>query len=166
MAAPTDPAFASIAAAFPADEVRAALRFAMQMGTPNNVADQLSFRWTAQPLVSGPTDQAGRPLRWTQPLDPAAPPAIADKRVTCLAVQGKLGDDWTTIGPLDPTTLTVLLLDTEYDELVAHGGRLPDQAVMSNVVYFDVVEAQVQALFGMDVHRLEAHTTDVGSAAP
>ena len=52
--------------------------------------------------------------------------------------------------------MTITLLDTEYAKLIANGGRLPDEVIISGDTYvMDYIEPEV-GLLNMDVYTMYA----------
>jgi hypothetical protein len=62
MAVPSNPNFG---AGFDAAEFRQAIKSTMQMGSPNAVAEKVTFRWPVQKTYSGRTDPSGKPYSLT-----------------------------------------------------------------------------------------------------
>lgn len=150
---------------FPADEVRAALRFAMVMGTPQAAELRTKFRWHEQKTFQRAGPDGRRPYRFDD--EPVATATIPELELTCCTIQGAHGltapdTAGTAAGTFDSEKLTVLLLDDEYADLVAHGdGRLPDLIVASGDTYEHVTEGAVLPLFDMTAHVLYATSADV-----
>lgn len=124
----------------------------MQMGAPNNIADRATFRWVAAKTYATP-DPAGKPYNWHTP--PAAIAAIADLQLTCsVETPGAAREEGTPLGEFDASKAIVTLLDTEYDQLIAHGGRKPDQVLVGGTTYIVDYEGDPQGLFDVDMHQL------------
>lgn len=153
---------------FPAAEFREGIQFAMLMAIPNRVELRTTFRW--KDAKSYPrTDPAGRP--YSHDAAPTATSSIADLQLTVATVPGEPGRTGRTnaapVGPMTPigqfeqSKITVILLDKQWDELMAHSGdKLPDEIVAGGTTYINVIEAMPIALFPVDIRTLYAVAPD------
>jgi hypothetical protein len=142
---------------FVADAFRTSIRATMQMGLPNNTANQPTFRWTERATFTT-GDPSDRPYNWfTAPATPA--PVVSDLAVPCaVEYQGNAGQG-TEAGFLNETMAKLTLLDTEYNALIAHGGKVPDQVLIKHNVY-NLTYSHVEALFSVDVWTFYCEAED------
>lgn len=143
---------------FPANQFRDAIRFAMTMGTPNRVADRATFRWLEERTYAS-QDPAGQTYDWAAA--PVTTTSIADLQLPCTVETAKPTDvEGTSLGSFDPSKAVITLLDTEYDQMVAHGGRLPDRVIVGETTFVVRFEGNPQGLFDVDTHQLHCETQE------
>lgn len=94
---------------FNADEVRAGLRLAMEIGLPPQGSDQPRFYFPTPVASSGSTDSSGTPLQWdAEPQRSDPPPPVS---VPCGIEYGD------ALGDVAPARLTLTLLDEDYERV-------------------------------------------------
>jgi hypothetical protein len=145
--------------AFDDASFRTQIAAVMQMALPNNPADQPTFRWTVDPTYQQ-ADPAGRPYFWGA--TPVSDTPIADLQVICAVdLSGSpTASTGTDAGEFTELTARITLLDTQYDQLLAHGGRPPDQVLLGGNTYeVDYIPMNV-ALFDVDVWEIMATSRD------
>lgn len=134
-------------AGFDAGAFRTAIRFAMNMGSPNLTAEKATFRWTRQQTFN-PQDPAHRPYNWTQ--TPATDTTPADVVLDEVAVEfatNRAGGG-TAVGEFVPLRATVTLLDEEYAQVEG-----ADMVLLGGHTYA-ISMTTVVALFSVDVYQM------------
>lgn len=138
--------------AFPSDTFRTNIEFAMTMGLPNEVENRPTFRW----LTSGeftPGDPSQLPYDWTATPETSSPAQIDDFQVLCGVQYLGASEEGTVIGVEEAVQARITLLDTQYQQLMAWGGRWPDQVILAGSL-FNVNYTTHQALFDVDVYEM------------
>lgn len=147
-----------IAANFPADDFRSAIRFAMEMGAPPAVAlrptfvfasGERAFRKNGVVLAASDVrlDQSGRPL---DPEIETVPTPGVRKQVDCAIEITRADANELPVGNFRPTKAIVTLLDDEHEqvkgcrELIYNGDRYlygyePDALGMFSVGVFTMI---------------------------
>ena len=142
---------------FNAATFRSAILGAMTMALPNTTMLQPTFRWIVKQSYSS-ADPAGRPYSWTA-TPGATPTLISDLQVPCAVQFGGGSNEGTEAGFETELDARVTLLDTQQAELIAHGGRMPDQVILADRTYN--IEYQTQeALFSVDIFVLYLSAVD------
>lgn len=137
---------------------REGILFAMGMGRPNDATGVTRFRWLPQRTYN-PQDGDDQPLDWSAtPVTDSG--AIADHEVAVAVQNGRPGDTDTEnpVGSFDDSIITVIVLAEEWQDLLAHGGRRPDQVVHGPKLYtidWDGTPPPI-GLFDEDVYQLVA----------
>jgi hypothetical protein len=145
---------------FNAAHVRTALSSVMALALPNTTQDRPIFRWLVDPTFAQ-SDVAGDPFNWTETPSSDSPAAIPDLQgVNCAIEWGGDSESATAAGEIDQVTVTLTLLDTDYHALITHGGRLPDQVLLKQIVYDITFVPPSVALFDLDVWTVHAQSTD------
>lgn len=131
----------------------------MVMGLANTVADQPLFRWRVVPTYAV-TDPAGHPYFWGA--TPLTDVTIPDLRVTCVVeLSGSpTSSTGTDVGEFTELTARITLLDTQYQQLLAHGGRPPDVILIGQQTYDVDYVPPNEALFDVDVWTIMATSRD------
>ena len=148
---------------FNATLFRDSVRFAMQMGFPQDSAQQITWRWTPNRSYLKP-DSGGFPFEWA-PAQIDTEVDVTDFIVTC-AVEfkptgGATRVGGTELGIMDVATAIVTLLDTDYDALLAHGNNIfPDLAVLDGNVYVPQIKGPPQGLFSVTVYSVYLQAID------
>lgn len=139
---------------FNADQFRSAIRFAMQMGFPEDEDKRITWQWDLlRQFVS--QDSTGSPWEF-KASEVVSEAPVTDLIVNC-AVRfhpaGRNSTDGSPLGVLDVASATVTLLDEEFDELVAHGGgRFPNKAQLDEATYEVQYIAPPYGLFEVTVY--------------
>lgn len=132
---------------FDADEFRVAVRFAMNMGSPNTTSEKATFRWTkAQTFAS--QDPARRPYRWASaPVTDTTHPDVILDNVAMEVSAARTADSY-DVGSFVPLRGELTVLDLDYalvkgaDEVLLKGDAWAITAVTAS------------ALFSVDVYTL------------
>jgi hypothetical protein len=137
-------------------DFKAGIGIAMAMGLPNAVQLRPTFHWVVDATYAD-ADSSG----WTYDLGatPISWNSITDKAVNC-AVEYQGGTEMGTIAGFENAiTIKLTLLDADYNLLIAHGGRPPDEVFIANATYtFDRIEQT--ALFTVDVYTIYCTAVD------
>lgn len=148
---------------FNATKFRDGIRFAMQMGFPEDEQKGLAWRWTTKRTFTT-TDSGDLPLVWddTQVVQSTAPSdMIVDCAVAFAQGGGQARVGGTSLGVMDIAQVTVTLLDTDYDALMAHGSNVfPDKAVIDGNVYIVQYVAPPIGLFEVTVYQVALGAID------
>lgn len=140
-------------------DFRSQIEAVMLMGMANTPADRPIFRWRVKPGYAV-HDPAGRPYFWGA--TPITNVAIPDLQVTCdVELSGSpTSSTGTDVGEFTELTARITLLDTQYKQLIAHGGRPPDVILIGQSTYdVDYVPPNI-ALFDVDVWMILATSRD------
>lgn len=132
---------------------------AMQMGMPEDPAEQLTWVWDREVTFS-PDDPAGNPYDWTSvpvtdvPGNPAlgdpGPPGPQTKIVPyALEFAPGSGDTATTLGQFDTSKATVTLMDVDHVQV-----QTADYAILGDTRYRIRFDSPAQGLFGVTVHQV------------
>lgn len=138
---------------FPAAEFRAGVLLAMTMGTPGQVEDRLTFRWAPLNTFTA-VDDAGQPFDWTE--TPVTETDIAALQLTVAVQKGIFSATEQALGQFEDTHITVVILDDQWAQLMAHSGdRLPDDVAYNQQRYvLESNKPEVLGLFDVDVRLL------------
>lgn len=146
---------------FDATKFRTSIKFAMHMGLPGSTQEQITWQWTKERTFNNP-DSGGDPFVWsaghvTSEVD--ITDMIVDCAVKFTAPAGtRVGG--TGIGIIDLSTVDVTFLDTDWNALIAHGGRFPEKARIDGDEYtVQIVEPPV-GLFDVTVYTVRLQSTD------
>lgn len=148
---------------FLASDFRTNILAAMTMALPNTVADQPTFRWKTEGVYDQ-ADPAGNPYYWGA--TPVSVTVIPDLQVTCAVdISGSpTSSTGTDAGEFTELTARITLLDTQYQALLANGGRLPDLVLIGQSTYqVDYMQPSI-ALYDVEVYTLFASSHDAGAA--
>jgi hypothetical protein len=140
---------------------RAQIRQTMQMGLPNNVAYQPTFRWVTKPefVVHDP---AKRPYNWFQSVEAGSPTNPSDFVGVCAVEYMGGSESGTEAGFINEIQVKLTILDEDMTSILAHGGsRQPDQVLLKGDLY-DIRYTTVEALFTVDVYTM--YCTATGAA--
>jgi len=146
---------------FDAAGFREAIKFAMRMGAPTALSEQVKFRWV--PVRTYTTDDAaGFPLSWTDsPLTNVAPADLAADVAIEFATASSLSvSSGTSIGHFDTTRGVVTILDVDWTVVLAHGGRTPDQVTIDGNVYVVRFVGPPLGLFDVTIYQLNIEALD------
>lgn len=111
---------------------REGILFAMGMARPNDETGVTRFRWLPVRTYN-PQDADDQPLDWTA--SPVTENKTTDLEVAVAVQNGRVDDTENQVGSFDDSVITVVVLDEEYQALLAHGGRRPDQVVHGPKIY-------------------------------
>lgn len=139
---------------FPADKVRAALHFAMQMGTPKNPTEDVIFRWTTKETFQS-KDPAGHPYSWDAPAVTSV--TKPDVHIDC-AVQFSArpsGSRDTEIGHFDTSRVILTILDDDINKV-----RTADLVIIDGNEYRILFMAPPEGLFDLTVYTLYLEARD------
>lgn len=113
MASTTDPRGAS----FNSDEFRDAIRFAMNMGLPENEDERIIFKWNVVKTYDNP-DPAGKPYFWNQSSDTTTTHADVSVPAAVEFFHNKSsGKAGTPFGEIDSPYIIATLLDEDYENV-------------------------------------------------
>lgn len=143
---------------FDAATFRSNILSAMTMALPNTTNLQPTFRWIVKPAYTT-ADPAGRPYSWTQTAAGNSPSAIADLQVPCAVQIGGGSETGTEAGFENELNAVITLLDTQQAQLIAQGGRMPDQVLLAGATY-NVDYVLQTALFSVDVYEMHLKAQD------
>lgn len=142
------------AAGFNADEFRDAIRFAMEMGLPENPTERATFKWTPQRTYSK-TDAAGRPLDWTaEPLtsnvheDVQIPVAKEFQRYSS-------GEGMTSVGEFHTTSVVLTVMDEYFEQIEG-----ADKVELGGNSYTIEYVSPPDGLFGVTVYQIYLRAED------
>lgn len=153
---------------FNAAEVRDALHFAMEMGSPNRVRDKATFYfrqtsvWVDEDgiVVENPRlDQDGNPFRPDLHSEPLGRAPVTLDRV---AVDfGMAKPEELEVGSFRPTRVEITILDEEWSQI--------HEAIQVSLVrgdrYYISYEKPVVGLFDIDVHELVCYALESKTTA-
>lgn len=143
---------------FVGDAFRNAILSAMTMGLPNTTSEQPTFQWDPEPKYAA-SDPAGNPWDWTATPTTSSPTPPSDLQVPCAVTYSLDQETGTAAGEINTEKITVILLDTQYNQLITHGGSNPDRIVVKGTTYtFDFMT--LEALFDVDVYTMHASSVD------
>lgn len=150
MAVPTDPNFGS---EFDADAFRSNIKSAMQMGSPNSVAEKATFRWETQKTYTASTDSVGRPYDLASA--PVTVETIDDVQVDCAVEFINKNAVGTPIGEFNNPRVEITILDVDYD-LIQGASKV---LLGGNTYNIQFVGPPV-ALFSVTVYTIHAQAAD------
>lgn len=144
----------SRASAFNEDEFRDAIRFAMNMGLPDNDSMRPTFRWKVD-RTNAIADPAGDPYVWSE-----VPTAIVthDDVQVPVAVEftaRKSAAEGGPFGEIDVSRVTLTLLDEDFDQIAG-----ADQVILTGNTYDIAMVAPAQGLFGVTVWTVYGNAVD------
>lgn len=148
---------------FNAAKFREGIRFAMEMGFPQDEAKQITWRWTPRRTYQKP-DSGGSPFDW-QASQVVTERDIEDYIVLCAVefqpASGATRVGGTALGVFDLATAKVTLLDVDYDDLLDHGnGEFPDEAYMDGNRYATQLQAPPMGLLEVTVYQVLLQAPD------
>lgn len=138
---------------FNADEVRAGLHLAMEVGLPPNPADQPLFHFPATSTADADSDGQGTPLDWagsragTAPTTPAAVPCA----IEAIDDQGNI----TAFGTVSSNRLVLTFLDVDYEKIEGF-----DFVLIGGNQYFYQRTLTPMGLVDLGVWQVVVRTTD------
>lgn len=152
---------AGVDTAFNQTEVEAALRFAMNMGMPVEIADRLTWHWndsktyTIQDVNADPYNWTASPVTDVpgNPVQPGGSLQVLYALESTNASSSYTVD--TSLGQFDPTKIAITLLDTEFQQI-----KTADYITMRLVTYDISFVAPPLALFSMPVWTVYAEARD------
>lgn len=148
---------------FDPERFRTAIRFAMEMGFPDDSAKQITWSWNPKRTFNK-ADSGGLPLEW-KPTQVVTESDITSKIVDCsvrfVPVGGATRVGGTELGIMDIAGAVVTLLDVEYDALLAHGnGVFPENASMDGNRYVVQIIAPPYGLFDVTIYDVHLQAID------
>lgn len=147
---------------FSATKFRDGIRFAMEMGFPEDTAQQVTWQWRTERTFSK-ADSGGEPFTWTSG-EVTSTTTVSDLIVDCAVKFNTVGGTsrvgGTGLGIFDTAKIEVTMLDTDWDVLLAHGGRVPDQAVVDNTIYVVQFVAPPVGLFDVTIYQIFLNAID------
>lgn len=143
---------------FDPEVFRTNIHFAMTMGQPTNVPDQVTFRWSPTKTGTGPSDPGGVPYDLTQPATIVNP--HPDVVVPCAVrfTPGAIED--TPIGEMDPTKMVLTLLDVDFAQVIG-----ADTVLYGQHPYSVDFVAPPLGLFQVTVYEIYCRSIGVGPHA-
>lgn len=145
---------------FDAAAFRDAIRFAMDMGTPEIDNPYGAFLWNTERTFTYAQDSSGAPLDW------GASPATETERASvtipvALEFVSKGGDTMDTrIGEMDVSRCIVTILDEDYTSLLVYDNVLPNQVQFDEALYDIQFWAPPLALFDVVIHQVHCQAVD------
>ena len=153
---------------FNAAEVRDALHFAMEMGSPNRQVDKATFYFkqaavwkdSAGNVIENPRlDQDGNPFWSDLTLTyEGRDPEVVDRVAVDFSIARP---EELEVGTFRPTRIEVTILDLEWDKV----REAIEISVVGGDRYYISYEKPVVALFDMDVHVLVCYALDKREAS-
>ena len=149
--------------AFNAAEFRSAIRFAMQMGTPETQSDRVSFQWADENTYTF-SDTKGNPYDWTD--SPTTTTSAVDVPISltvAAAVEffdAKSSSGETAMGDFDIGTLRITLLDVDYASIIDQNLGLPDTVIVDGNTYTVDYFGPPVGLFDVTVYTAFASARD------
>lgn len=148
---------------FNAAKFRNGIRFATQMGFPEDSSKQFTWHWTPKRTYARP-DSGGFPLEWkaievTSEVD--VTDLIVDVAVSFKALGSATRIGGTAAGIFDVASITATLLDEDFATILAHGsGNLPDEATVEGTVYVVQIWKPPVGLFDVTIYQAILQATD------
>ena len=145
---------------FSASEFRENIKFAMTMGMPGTVSEQVTFMWNRVKEYN-PQDHQHRPYDFTQPTtldEPGNPDEPDGSLVVTCAVEFTPRNSTGTenmVGAFNAPRIVITLLDDEYD--LVHDA---DQVLIDGNTYDLEYTAPPIGLFDVTVYQLHATAQD------
>lgn len=140
---------------FSATAFRTAIQFAMKMGQPANVSQQVTFVWLEEDAfaVEGPDRD---PYDWTDSPAGIVSPATTYVQVNCAVefAQGAVSGD--AMGGFDASHMTLTILDTDWAKVLAANADASPSYVLYGEVTFDIDPpgAMPIGLFDVTVYQI------------
>lgn len=134
---------------FDAAEFRTAIRFAMNMGSPNVTLEKTTFRWSKVQTFN-PQDPAHRPYRWSESVVTDTTPADVVMSNVAVEISPARTAASSDVGSFVPLRAELTMLDLDY-ALV----RGADVVLMKGDSW-QVTAVTTQALFSVDVYTIYA----------
>jgi hypothetical protein len=132
---------------FDATEFRDAIHFAMLMGSPNQIADKATFKWTKVQTFN-PQDPAHHPYRWNETV--LTDTTHADVTLDEVAVEYRAArtESGTDVGTFNALKAVMTMLDEDY--VLVEGAT----EVTLGPATWNIITITQEALFGVDVYSL------------
>jgi hypothetical protein len=146
---------------FSATQFREGIRFAMNMALPTEEEERITFQWDTERTFEQ-TDSDGAPFVWSAG-QVTSTDTIDDLQVTCVVkIQNPASRrmDGTSLGIMDVTNAEVTILDEEWAEVMEHGGRVPDRALIGGNQYLVRLVGPPVGLFEVTIYRLYLQAMD------
>jgi hypothetical protein len=146
------------AAGFNEAGFRDAIKFAMQMGLPEDESLRATFVWSSKKSFAS-ADRAGRPYSFdAEPLSEQNFEAI---QVDCAVqwVDRSAQADFNAIGSFDSPRAVLTLLDVDFDKIQVYGVS-PDKVLLGGSTYNIQFTEPPVGLFGVTVHRIHIRAED------
>lgn len=140
---------------FDAAAFRDAIRSAMRMGAPGQVADRATFRWRPVRTYSRP-DSAGLPYNFnSNPVTEVVKADVVLQEVAIEFTARPAGTRDTAVGQFDTSSVVLTLLDDQY-ELVEGA----NEVLIGGNTYVVNFVAPPMALFEVDVYQIYCEARD------
>lgn len=146
---------------FNAASFRENIKFAMRMGLPDDEDQRITFHWVPSRTFSQ-ADSAGQPLEWDD--TPATEDAPDDFQCDCAiefasasAINTTAG---TGVGEFDVTRGVVTILDSDWEDVLANGGRVPDEVTMDGNRYVIKFVSPPFGLFEVTIYQINIEALD------
>ena len=149
MAEPTDVNFA---AGFDAAAFRQAVKSTMQMGSPNSVAEKVTFRWEVQRSYSGKTDPSGKPYSLSSTIVDET--TNDDVLIDCAVEYEDRTGTGTPIGEFNNPRAVITVLDEDFDLV-----RTATKVLIGGNTY-DIQYSRPVGLFSVTVYEIFAQAVD------
>lgn len=148
---------------FNAAKFRNGIRFAMQMGFPEDTSKQFTWHWTTKRTYLKP-DSGGFPLEFKQSqIDTQVDvdDLVVDVAVSYTQTTSASRIGGTELGVFDVASITATLLDTDYATLLDHGDDvLPDQATVDGNLYIVQNWRPPVGLFEVTIYQANLQAVD------
>lgn len=142
------------ASSFNEDEFRDSIRFAMNMGIPENESDRPTFKWTVQKEYAI-ADPAGSPYSWTSTPTQTTTHADVQIPVAVTYTPKRQGDDGSPFGNTVVSRAVLTILDEDYANIIG-----ADQVVLTGDTYNIMNVAPADGLFGVTVYEVYCESVD------
>lgn len=138
---------------FNSAQFREAIRFAMQMGTPNKPSEKATFQWAANKEFATP-DVSNRPYNWTA--TPVVENLHPDVQVLCaVEFSGSASGSGTEMGTFERTSAVLTLLDQEYEKV-----KGANRVLLGGNRYEIMFTAPPTGLFDVTVYSIHCQAID------
>lgn len=149
---------------FDATKFRSAIKFAMEMGFPDEVSKQITWHWNPVRQYNKKLDASGMPFDLSQGnvnSEADITPMIVDCAVKFQPTGTTTRVGGTALGIMDVANATATLLDVDYNALRQHGeGKFPDKAVMDTDVYLVQLIGPPYGLFEVTIYDVYLQAID------
>ena len=144
-------------ASFSAVAFRDAIKFAMNMGTPQEVVQRVLFRWSPRRTFSS-QDSEHNPFVWTAV--PSSEVVNSGVEVDCAVEFVDSREMTSSVGLFHLTRVMVTLLDVDYVKIIDGEGFRADLLTINGNEYEVKFEPPPVGLFDVTVHQIYAVARD------
>lgn len=142
---------------FSASQFRTAIKFAMNMGKPDDVNQRVSFAWSVRRTFAA-ADEGENPFDWTAiPATEIAPPGV---EIDCAVEFVEQPTLLSNAGKFTNSKIVVTILDTDYTSIFDDAGVRADLIIADGNTYEVEFESPPMGLFDVTVHQIHARARD------